>query len=171
MTRNNAPHEETIGFFAIPLNGIDDPDEPEVGEINAGTLIVTHMTADGWQPNWLKNTVATDMMDGFVVQSVGTEGFSATLQFARQNDDGTDTTRDTLARREQFWLAVVPFLELDETGAYNDVEVGDIVDLYHVESHGIQDVASGANTDQQYQVQLAGKARPHLDVTVVVDAT
>jgi hypothetical protein len=170
MTRNNRPHEETMAFLAIPLNGIDDPEEPEVSEINAGTLIVTHMTADGWQPNWTKNTVSTDMMDGFIVQSVGTEGFAATLQFARQDDD-TDTTRGTLARREQFWLAVVPFAGLDEDGDYNEVEVGTIVDLYHCESHGIQDVASGANTDQQYQVQLAGKSRPHLDVAVVVDAT
>ena len=166
MTRNNAPHEETIGFLAVPTNGIADTTEPTAAEINAGTLIVTHMTADGWQPNWLKNTVATDMMDGFVVQSVGTEGFSATLQFARQDDD-TDTTRDTLARRERFYLVVVPFLRLDATGAYNDVETGDIVDIYDVESHGIQDVASGANTDQQYQVQLAGKSRPDLDVAVV----
>jgi hypothetical protein len=168
MTRNNRPHEETIAFLAIPLNGIDDPEEPEVAEINAGTLLVTHMTADGWQPNETKNTVSTDMMDGFIVQSVGTEGFQATLQFARQDDDG-DTTRATLARREQFWLCKIPFAGLDEDGDYNEAEAGDIVDLYHVESHGPQDVASGANTDQQYQVLLAGKSRPHLDVEVQAD--
>lgn len=167
MARDNAPHEETIGFFAVPIEGITNTAAPTAAEINAGTLIVTHMTADGWQPNWTKNTVSTDMMDGFIVQSVGTQGFAATLQFARQNDDGTDTTRDTLARRERFYLVVVPFLALDSAGAYNDVATGDTVDIYDVESHGVQDVASGANTDQQYQVQLAGKSRPDLDVAVV----
>lgn len=167
MARDNAPHEETIGFFAVPIEGITNTAAPTAAEINAGTLIVTHMTADGWQPNWTKNTVSTDMMDGFIVQSVGTQGFAATLQFARQNDDGTDTTRDTLARRERFYLVVVPFLELDANGDYNNVATGDTVDIYDVESHGVQDVASGANTDQQYQVQLAGKSRPDLDVAVV----
>lgn len=170
VDRNNAPHEETINFLAVPLDGIADTSAPEVSEVNAGTLLVTHMTADGWQPSWTKNTVATDMMDGFVVQSVGTEGFAATLQFARQDDGGTDTTRGTLARREKFYLVVVPFAGVDEDGVPNDVAVGDIVDIYHVESHGVQDVSSGANTDQQYQVQLAGKSRPKLDVVVVVDA-
>lgn len=165
-TRNNRPHEETINFLAIPLTGITDADAPTVAEINAGTLIVTHMTADGWQPNWTKNTVSTDMMDGFVVQSVGTEGFAATLQFARQDDDGTDTTRDTLARRERFYLVVVPFAGVDADGVPNDVVATDVVDIYDVESHGVQDVSSGANTDQQYQVQLAGKSRPYLDVAV-----
>lgn len=165
--RNNVPHEETINFLAIPIASLSDPDAPTVAEVNAGTLIVTHMTADGWQPNWTKNTVATDMMDGFIVQSVGTEGFAATLQFARQDDDGTDTTRDTLARKELFYLVVVPFAGVDANGDPNDVEAGDIVDIYHVESHGVQDVSSGANTDQQYQVQLAGKSRPRLDVAVV----
>lgn len=164
----NRPHEETINVLAIPLAGITDPDAPEVSEINAGVVLISDMTADGWQPQWTKNAILTAMMDGFDRQSVGTEAVAHTLQFARQDD--STSVRGTLARRERFYLVLVPFAGVDAAGAPNAVEVGDIVDIYDVESHGIQDVPSGANTDQQYQVQLAGKTRPHLDIVVVVDA-
>lgn len=161
----NRPHEETINLVVIPLEGISDPTAPTAAEINAGVTVITDMTADGWAPNWTNNTVATDMMRGFIVQSVGTRGVQATLQFARQDD--STTTRSVLARRNQFWAALVPFAGVDENGDPNEVEAGDVIDLYHFESHGISDVASGANTDQQYQVMLAGKREPLQDVEVV----
>jgi hypothetical protein len=123
----------------------------------AGVELTDVITADGWTPNPTQNTVSTDMLTGFIKQSIGTMGWSAELTFIREKDTNGDVWDFFDERGKNCALVVCPF---------GPAEVGAHAEVYPIEAARRRWVSSGANAHQKFQVQVVATDDYADDVTL-----
>ena len=135
-------HEGQTKAWYVPA--IADEAAPTVAEIAAGVPLSDSFTADGIQPNHTENTVSTEMLSGFIKQSIGTEGVTFNLRFLR-DFDGTDDVWDTFDTRGK-----VGYLVISNDGG--DGSAADVVEVYPAEFGRRKRIATGANSHQAFTV-------------------
>lgn len=139
-------HEGQTRVWYLPA--VADDAAPTVAEFTAGTEITSQATADGVMPNHTENFVATDMLTGFIRNSIGTEGLTFALRFLRDFDAGGDAawalfdTRAKLGR-----LAII--------NDGSDPAASGAAEIYPAEFGRRKRVQSGANAHQAFTVQVA----------------
>jgi hypothetical protein len=127
-------------------------------EIAAGVDLTPAITADGYSPNPTQNTVSTDMLTGFIKQSIGTEGASFDLTFVREKDTNGDVWDYFDERGKNGFLVVCPF------GA---AEAAQHAEVYPIEFARRRWVSSGANAHQKFQVMVSRPDDYNDDATIV----
>lgn len=135
-------HEDQTKAWYVPT--IADEAAPTVAEIAAGVELSDSLTADGVSPNHTENVVSTDMLSGFIKQSIGTEGVTFNLRFLR-DFDGTDEVWDTFDTRGK-----TGYLVLSNDGGTG--VAADEVEVYPAEFGRRKRVATGANSHQAFTV-------------------
>lgn len=90
-------HEGNLHLYAVP--SIANLAVPTMAEINAGVDLTPALTADRFSPTNTENTVSTDMLTGFIKQSIGTEGIGFDLTFLREAANGGDAAMRGLPGR------------------------------------------------------------------------
>jgi hypothetical protein len=153
-------HEGFLHVYVVPAVASATLAEVTVAEIAAGVDLTPAITADGYSPNPTQNTVSTDMLTGFIKQSIGTEGASFDLTFVRAKDDNGDAWDYFDERGKAGFLVVCPF------GAAAD---GQPAEIYPCEFARRRWVSSGANAHQKFQV-MAVATRDYNDDASVVGA-
>jgi hypothetical protein len=140
---------------------IADTSAPTTTELGTAVDLTPALTADGWAPNHTENTVSTDMLTGFIRQSIGTEGIGFDLTFLRFIDTATDNEAfDLFDERGK-----VGFLVVASTGGVAPVSA-DTVEVYPVEAGRRKRMASGANAHQKFTVKFVGNEN-YVDDAVV----
>lgn len=137
------PYEGNLEAYYVPA--IADKTAPTVAEMTAGTRLTPSLTADGVQPNHTENTVSTDMLSGFIKQSIGTEGVTFNLRMLRDFETSTDTVYDLFDERGKDG-----FLVLSDTGAGQTA--GDVVEVYPAQFGRRKRAQSGANAHNAFTV-------------------
>ena len=141
-------HEGQTKAWYVPT--IADISAPTVAEMGAGVELSDALTADGLSPNHTENVVSTDMLSGFIKQSIGTEGVTFNLRFLR-DADGTDAVWDIFDTRGKAGYLVIS--NEGGTGAALDV-----VEVYPAEFGRRKRVATGANSHQAFTVLCTVKS-------------
>jgi hypothetical protein len=136
-------HEGFLHVYVLPAVASADMSQVTAAEITAGVDLTPAITADGYSPNPTQNTVSTDMLTGFIKQSIGTEGASFDLTFVREKDTNGDVWDYFDERGKSGFLVVTPF------GA---AAAGEHAEVYPVEFARRRWVSSGANAHQKFQV-------------------
>jgi hypothetical protein len=139
-------HEGNLHLYAVP--SIANLAVPTMAEINAGVDLTPALTADGFSPTNTENTVSTDMLTGFIKQSIGTEGIGFDLTFLREAANGGDVWSYFDARGKSHYLVVCPFAAAAATQP---------CEVYPVESGRRKWVASGANAHEKFTVKNVGR--------------
>lgn len=122
---------------------------PTTAEINAAIDLEPALTADGFSPTHTENTVSTDMLSGFIRQSIGTEGVGFDLTFLRYAKNGTDNAVwDYFDERGGQGFLIV--------ASEGSMAAGAVVEVYPVEHGRRKRVASGANAHQKFTVKFVG---------------
>jgi hypothetical protein len=150
-----AVHEGNLHVYVVPT--VANNAAPTVAEITAGVDVTPGITADGFSPNITENTVSTDMLTGFIRQSIGTEGIGFNLTVLREKDVNGAIWDYFDARGKAGNLVVCPF------GA---AAAGQHAEVYPIESGRRKWVASGANAHQKFSVLIVGTDDYNDDATV-----
>lgn len=140
---------------------IADESAPTVTEIEAGVELTPSLTADGVSPNHTENTVSTDMLSGFIKQSVGTEGVTFNLTMLRYPDEDPDEPYDNFDTRGKSGYLV---LANDSDGTTS----GDVVEVYPAEAGRRKRVQTAANSHQAFTVLVTVSDDFTDDATVAV---
>lgn len=137
------PYEGNLKAYWVPT--IADKAAPTAAEMTAGIDLSDQLTADGVSPNHTENTVSTDMLSGFIKQSIGTEGLTFNLRFLRDFEAATDTVYDNFDARGKDG-----FLVLSETGGGQTS--GDVVEVYPAQAGRRKRIASTGNAHIAFSV-------------------
>lgn len=139
------PYEGNLKAYYVP--SIVDKSAPTAAEMAAGTPLTPSLTADGVQPNHTENTVSTDMLSGFIRQSIGTEGVTFNLRMLRDFETATDTVYDLFDERGKDG-----FLVLSDNGG--GLTAGDVVEVYPAQFGRRKRVQSAGNVHNAYTVMV-----------------
>lgn len=161
MSYTPTVHEGSLHLYVIPSVAKADLSEVTTAEIEAGVDLTPAITADGFAPNITENTVSTDMLTGFIRQSIGTEGIGFALTFLRAKDTNGDIWDYFDERGKDGFLVVCPFGPADEN---------EHAEIYPIESGRRKWVASGANAHEKFSVTIVGTDDYNDDATVVAAA-
>lgn len=143
-------HEGELYVAILPA--VADISAPTAAEITAGTDLTPALTADGLTPNHTENVVSTDMLTGFIRQSIGTEGIGFDLTSLYYLDSGTDNeVWDYFDERGK-----AGFLLVGRVSAGTTPSTSDVVEVYPVESGRRKMMNSGANAHQKFTVKFVG---------------
>lgn len=143
-------HEGKLWAGIAPA--VADISAPTVAELGAATDLTPALTADGLSPNHTENVVSTDMLTGFIRQSIGTEGIGFDLTFLYYLDNGTDNEAwDYFDERGK-----AGFLVVGRTADGATPVASDVVEVYPVESGRRKMMNSGANAHQKFTVKFVG---------------
>jgi hypothetical protein len=151
-------HEGFLHLYVVPDIASADLSQVTEAELAAGIDVTVGITADGFSPNVTENTVSTDMLTGFIKQSVGTEGIGFNLQVIREKDTNGAIWSYFDERGKNGYLVVCPFGP-GEAGAHAEV--------YPIESGRRKWVAAGANAHQKFTVMIVGTDDYNDDAEVV----
>lgn len=146
-------------LYARYVPTIADTSAPTVAELGAGVDLTPALTADGVQPNHTENTVSTDMLSGFIKQSIGTEGVTFNLNFLK-DFDGTDPVYDIFDTRGKSG-----YLVLSRDG---DPVATSVVEVYPAEFGRRKTIQTAANSHQAFSVLVAVSSDFDDDAVVAV---
>lgn len=142
---NPTVYEGNLHAYWVPT--IADESAPTAAEITAGVDLTGSLTADGVSPSHTENMVSTDMLTGFIKQSIGTEGVTFGLTMLRYPDEDPDEPYENFDERGKSG-----YLVLTSDGA---AAASKVVEVYPAQAGRRKRVQTAANSHQAFSVKIA----------------